>query len=119
MARMGLPKWTVGSRGLQICCSRDGASVRFELNPEVSSEVSYPGATAECNPNPNPPLAVDDDMTGTPVVSELGFTDIVNVLDNDELNGQVGLNTSLVDITLVTESNPGVLTLDTNTGLVA
>ncbi|MDN3205971.1 DUF7507 domain-containing protein [Algoriphagus sediminis] len=95
-----------------------GTTVEWVLNPEVSSPVAYPGATDECNPNPNPPLAVDDDMTSTPVVSELGFEDIVNVLDNDELNGQVGLNTTQVDITIVTESNPGVIILDPATGLV-
>ena len=96
-----------------------GAYVLFQLNPEVSSEIAYPGATAECNPNPNPPIAVDDDMTSTPVYSQFGFTDIVNVLDNDKLGAMTGLNTTLVDITLVSESTPGALTLDTNTGLVS
>ncbi|MBN3584777.1 DUF11 domain-containing protein, partial [Algoriphagus aestuarii] len=96
-----------------------GAYVLFQLNPEVSSEIAYPGATAACNPNPNPPIAVDDDMTSIPVYSQFGFTDIVNVLDNDKLGALTGLNTTLVDITLVSESTPGALILDTNTGLVS
>ena len=96
-----------------------GAYVLFQLNPEVSSEIAYPGATAACNPNPNPPIAVDDDMTSIPVYSQFGFTDIVNVLDNDKLGALTGLNTTLVDITLVSESTSGALILDTNTGLVS
>ncbi|MEP0710346.1 MAG: gliding motility-associated C-terminal domain-containing protein, partial [Algoriphagus sp.] len=111
-------QWIAGN--FNFAAVRDGASVRFEINPEVSSEVAYPGATDACNPNPNPPLAIDDDMSGTPVVSELGFSDIVNVLDNDQLNGKTGLTTpGDVTISLVAESNPGVLTLDVNTGLVS
>ncbi|PZX48556.1 DUF7507 domain-containing protein, partial [Algoriphagus chordae] len=96
-----------------------GAYVKFELNPEVSSEIAYPGATEACDPNPNPPIAIDDDMTGTPVVSANGYEDIVNVLDNDMLGAITGLNTTLVDISIVSESTPGVLSLDLTTGLVS
>ncbi|MHA7131939.1 DUF7507 domain-containing protein, partial [Algoriphagus namhaensis] len=111
-------QWESGD--FNFAAVRDGASVRFELNPEVTSAVAYPGATSECNPNPNPPLAVDDDMRGTPVVSALGFTDIVNVLDNDQLNGKTGLVTpGDVTVSFVGESTPGVLVLDVNTGLVS
>ncbi|WP_035456925.1 DUF7507 domain-containing protein, partial [Algoriphagus terrigena] len=97
----------------------EGAYVIFSLNPEVSAEVTYPGATEACNPNPNPPLAVDDDMTAIPVYSELGYSDIVNVLDNDQLGDLIGLNTTLVTVTEVAQSTPGALILDTATGLVS
>ncbi|UZD21773.1 DUF7507 domain-containing protein [Algoriphagus halophytocola] len=97
----------------------DGAYVIFELNPEVQAEIAYPGASAECNPNPNPPIAEDDDMTSIPVY-EFGYDDIVNVLTNDRLlDGTSPLNTTLVTVTEVTQSTPGALILDTNTGLVS
>ncbi|WP_338221301.1 DUF7507 domain-containing protein [Algoriphagus sp. oki45] len=95
-----------------------GAYVIFRLNPEVEVEVNYPGATEDCNPNPNPPIAEDDDMTAIPVF-EFGFDNIVNVLDNDRLlDGTSPLNTTLVDIFEVTQSTPGALILDPATGLV-
>ncbi|WP_373396588.1 gliding motility-associated C-terminal domain-containing protein [Algoriphagus halophilus] len=97
----------------------EGAYVRFELNPEVTSEIAYPGATEACNPNPNPPIAVDDDMTGIPVSSQLGYSNIVNVLDNDILGDLTGLDTDLVDVFEVSQSTPGALILDTTTGLVS
>ncbi|SIO26393.1 DUF7507 domain-containing protein, partial [Algoriphagus halophilus] len=97
----------------------EGAYVRFELNPEVTSEIAYPGATEACNPNPNPPIAVDDDMTGIPVSSQLGYSNIVNVLDNDMLGDLTGLDTDLVDVFEVSQSTPGALILDTTTGLVS
>ncbi|MBN3521424.1 DUF11 domain-containing protein, partial [Algoriphagus lutimaris] len=96
-----------------------GAYVKFQLNPEVSSEIAYPGTTSDCNPNPNPPIAVDDDMTGTPVSSQLGYSNIINVLDNDMLGDLTGLDTDLVDVFEVSQSNPGALILDTTTGLVS
>ncbi|SFU01477.1 conserved repeat domain-containing protein/gliding motility-associated C-terminal domain-containing protein, partial [Algoriphagus locisalis] len=97
----------------------EGAYVIFELNPEVRTEVTYPGASEGCNPNPNPPIAEDDDMTSIPVY-EFGYDDIVNVLTNDRLlDGTSPLNTTLVTITEVTQSTPGALILDTNTGLVS
>nr|WP_051315853.1 gliding motility-associated C-terminal domain-containing protein [Algoriphagus vanfongensis] len=96
-----------------------GSYVLFQLNPEVSSEIAYPGASSECNPNPNPPIAIDDDMTSIPVVSEDGYANIVNVLDNDQLGAIVGLNTTLVDISIVAESTPGAITIDLNTGLAS
>ncbi|WP_338226204.1 DUF7507 domain-containing protein [Algoriphagus confluentis] len=97
-----------------------GAYVIFELNPSVQVEISYPGATEACNPNPNPPIAVDDDMTAIPVYPDFGFINIVNVLDNDRLqDGTSPLNTTLVTVTEVTQSTPGALILDTNTGLVS
>ncbi|WP_289031667.1 pectinesterase family protein [uncultured Algoriphagus sp.] len=95
-----------------------GAYVIFELNPSVQVEVTYPGATEDCNPNPNPPIAEDDDMTAIPVY-EFGFDNIVNVLNNDRLlDGTSPLNTTLVDITEVGQSTPGALILDPATGLV-
>ncbi|MBC6367554.1 hypothetical protein DDT91_12200, partial [Algoriphagus sp. AK58] len=97
-----------------------GSYVIFRLNPEVQAEVTYPGATAECNPNPNPPIAEDDDMTGIPVSTQLGYDNIVNVLNNDRLlDGTTPLNTTLVTITEVSQSTPGALILDTATGLVS
>ncbi|WP_157963335.1 DUF7507 domain-containing protein, partial [Algoriphagus litoralis] len=110
-------QWVSGD--FNFAAVRDGASVRFEINPEVTSEVSYPGATEACNPNPNPPIAVDDDMTAIPVYPDLGFTNIVNVLDNDKLGDITGLNTTLVDIFVVDQSTPGALILDPSTGLVS
>ncbi|WP_166637326.1 DUF7507 domain-containing protein, partial [Algoriphagus boseongensis] len=98
----------------------DGAYVVFKLNPEIQTEVTYPGATEACNPDPNAPIAVDDDMTSIPVSTQFGYNNIVNVLDNDSLlDGTTPLNTSLVTVTEVGQSTPGALLLDTATGLVS
>src|SRR5690606_7847360 len=67
---------------------------------------------------PNAIAAADDDLTGTPVSSVTGATNMANVSVNDLLGGEVAtINT--VTISVVTPAaNHGVV-LDTATGLVS
>ncbi|WP_162564287.1 MULTISPECIES: LPXTG cell wall anchor domain-containing protein [Microbacterium] len=47
--------------------TRNGITVRFDVNPTYETEVEYPAATALCA---NPPVGGGDDPTGTPASSD-------------------------------------------------
>jgi len=69
--------------------------------------------------DPNNPATIDAvNDTTNPINGVLGANNVVNVLDNDSLNGTTPVNIADVILTVVTPSqNPGV-TLDTTDGTV-
>jgi len=69
--------------------------------------------------DPNNPATIDAvNDTTNPINGVLGANNVVNVLDNDSLNGTTPVNIADVVLTVVTASqNPGV-TLDTTDGTV-
>ncbi|WP_341994213.1 hypothetical protein MRBLWH7_002098 [Microbacterium sp. LWH7-1.2] len=49
--------------------TRNGVTVRFQVNPSYETEVEYPAASEDCA---NPPVGGGDDPTGTPASTDSG-----------------------------------------------
>ena len=78
-------QWTQGNDGFEL--TRPAVTMQFTLNPTQSVVVNYPAASAGCNAMPTFGIHAgnEDDVTLADGLN--GSLEIINVLDNDTLNG--------------------------------
>ncbi|MDR7212741.1 Ig-like domain-containing protein, partial [Flavobacterium piscis] len=78
-------QWTLGNDGFQL--TRPSVTMQFTLNPTQSVVVNYPLAVSGCNAMPTFGIEAgnDDDVVLADGIN--GSLEVINVLDNDQLNG--------------------------------
>ncbi|MBP4138553.1 Ig-like domain-containing protein [Flavobacterium geliluteum] len=78
-------QWTQGNDGFQL--TRPSVTMQFTLNPTQSVVVNYPSAVSGCNAMPTFGIEAgnDDDVVLADGIN--GSLEVINVLDNDKLNG--------------------------------
>ena len=78
-------QWIQGNDGFEL--TRPAVTMQFTLNPTQSVVVNYPAAVAGCNARPTFGIQAgnEDDVTLADGLN--GSLEIINVLDNDTLNG--------------------------------
>ncbi|MTD72560.1 gliding motility-associated C-terminal domain-containing protein, partial [Flavobacterium sp. LC2016-13] len=78
-------QWTQGNDGFEL--TRPAVTMQFTLNPTKSVVVNYPAATSGCNARPTFGIHAgnEDDVTLADGIN--GSLQVINVLDNDKLNG--------------------------------
>ena len=78
-------QWIQGNDSFEL--TRPAVTMQFTLNPTQSVVVNYPGAVSGCNARPTFGIHAgnEDDVTVADGLN--GSLEIINVLDNDTLNG--------------------------------
>jgi uncharacterized repeat protein (TIGR01451 family)/gliding motility-associated-like protein len=78
-------QWLQGNDGFEL--TRPAVTMQFTLNPTKSVVVNYPGAASGCNAMPTFGIQAgnEDDLTLADGLN--GSPEVINVLDNDKLNG--------------------------------
>jgi len=78
-------QWVQGNDGFEL--TRPAVTMQFTLNPTQSVVVNYPAAAAGCNARPTFGIHAgnEDDVTLADGLN--GSLEVINVLDNDTLNG--------------------------------
>ncbi|WP_264538185.1 Ig-like domain-containing protein [Flavobacterium sp. N1736] len=78
-------QWIQGNDGFEL--TRPAVTMQFTLNPTQSVVVNYPAAASGCNAMPTFGIQAgnEDDITRADGLN--GSLEVINVLDNDTLNG--------------------------------
>ncbi|WP_193844447.1 Ig-like domain-containing protein [Flavobacterium hungaricum] len=78
-------QWSEGADGFEL--TRPAVTMQFTLNPTQSVTVNYPAAASGCNAKPQFGIEAgnDDDIARADGIN--GSLEVINVLDNDKLNG--------------------------------
>ncbi|MRX38656.1 tandem-95 repeat protein, partial [Flavobacterium sp. LC2016-23] len=102
-------QWIEGNDGFEL--TRPAVTMQFTLNPTESVIVNYPAPSAGCNAKPQFGIEAgnDDDIAIADGIN--GSLEIINVLDNDKLNG-VPVNPS--DVILTGNNFPNGITLNSD-----
>ncbi|KFF03167.1 Ig-like domain-containing protein, partial [Flavobacterium reichenbachii] len=102
-------QWVEGNDGFEL--TRPAVTMQFTLNPTESVIVNYPAPSAGCNAKPQFGIEAgnDDDIAIADGIN--GSLEIINVLDNDKLNG-VPVNPS--DVILIGNNFPKGITLNSD-----
>jgi uncharacterized repeat protein (TIGR01451 family)/gliding motility-associated-like protein len=102
-------QWVEGNDGFEL--TRPAVTMQFTLNPTESVIVNYPAPSAGCNARPQFGIEAgnDDDIAIADGIN--GSLEIINVLDNDKLNG-VPVNPS--DVVLTANNFPNGITLNSD-----
>ncbi|SMO60636.1 gliding motility-associated C-terminal domain-containing protein [Flavobacterium resistens] len=95
-------QWTEGADGFEK--TRTGVTMEFSLNPTVSTIVSYPPATPQCNARPTFEIKANNDAAG-PIDAKKGISTALNIFSNDRLNGTAVNQTAVVLTTVIPNSN--------------
>ena len=95
-------QWMLGADGFEG--TRNGVKMEFSLNPTVTVSVSYPVATAGCNPNPSFSITANNDEAG-PIDVKKGTDATINIFNNDILNGVKPTPSDIVLSTVVANPN--------------
>ncbi|MBK0370107.1 T9SS type B sorting domain-containing protein [Flavobacterium agrisoli] len=85
---------------------RPTATLVFSVNPEQTVVVNYPPSDPMCTARPTFAIDAVNDKP-SPVSSLLGGTNISNIFNNDTLNGQLVLSTT-VDLTVLSAPINGI-----------
>jgi gliding motility-associated-like protein len=89
-------QWTEGNDGFEL--TRPAVTMQFTLNPTKSVLVNYPSAAAGCNARPQFGIVAENDDDNIIADGINGSVEVINVLDNDKLNG-VPVNPANVIVT--------------------
>jgi uncharacterized repeat protein (TIGR01451 family)/gliding motility-associated-like protein len=89
-------QWTEGNDGFEL--TRPAVTMQFTLNPTKSVLVNYPSAAAGCNARPPFGIVAENDDDNIIADGINGSVEVINVLDNDKLNG-VPVNPANVIVT--------------------
>jgi large repetitive protein len=100
-------QWVEGNDGFEL--TRPAVTMQFTLNPTQSVVVNYPSAAAGCNARPPFGIIAENDDDNTVADGINGSLKVINVLDNDKLNG-VPVNPS--DVILTGQNFPTGITLN-------
>ncbi|KAF2517139.1 Ig-like domain-containing protein [Flavobacterium foetidum] len=78
-------QWLEGNDGFEL--TRPAVTMQFVLNPTQSVTVNYPAASSGCNAKPQFGIEAGNDDDTAIADGINGSLEIINVLDNDKLNG--------------------------------
>jgi uncharacterized repeat protein (TIGR01451 family)/gliding motility-associated-like protein len=78
-------QWIQGNDGFEL--TRPAVTMQFTLNPTQSVVVNYPAAVAGCNAMPTFGIQAGNEDEVTLADGLNGSLEVINVLDNDTLNG--------------------------------
>ncbi|CAD0001321.1 hypothetical protein FLACHUCJ7_00468 [Flavobacterium chungangense] len=78
-------QWIEGNDGFEL--TRPAVTMQFTLNPTKSVVVNYPAATSGCNAKPTFGIQAENEDDITLANGLNGGLEVINVLDNDKLNG--------------------------------
>jgi uncharacterized repeat protein (TIGR01451 family)/gliding motility-associated-like protein len=78
-------QWIQGNDGFEL--TRPAVTMQFTLNPTQSVVINYPAAVAGCNARPTFGIHAGNEDEVTLADGLNGSLEIINVLDNDTLNG--------------------------------
>jgi uncharacterized repeat protein (TIGR01451 family)/gliding motility-associated-like protein len=78
-------QWIQGNDGFEL--TRPAVTMQFTLNPTQSVVVNYPAAVAGCNARPTFGIHAGNEDEVTLADGLNGSLEVINVLDNDTLNG--------------------------------
>ncbi|MFD1602081.1 Ig-like domain-containing protein, partial [Flavobacterium artemisiae] len=100
-------QWIESADGFEL--TRPAVTMQFTLNPTQSVTVNYPTAASGCNAKPQYGIEAgnDDDIAKADGIN--GSLEVINVLDNDKLNG-VPVNPE--DVILTGNNFPAGITLN-------
>ncbi|WP_281234901.1 Ig-like domain-containing protein [Flavobacterium gelatinilyticum] len=100
-------QWTEGNDGFEL--TRPAVTMEFTINPTQSVTVNYPDASSGCSARPQFGIEAgnDDDIALADGLN--GSLEVINVLDNDKLNG-VPVNPA--DVVLTGVNFPDGITLN-------
>lgn len=102
-------QWIEGNDGFEL--TRPAVTIQFTLNPTESVTVNYPAASSGCNARPLFGIKAENDDNNIIANGTNGSTKIVNVLENDKLNG-VPVNPA--DVVLTRNNFPSGITLNSD-----
>ncbi|WP_347049271.1 Ig-like domain-containing protein [Flavobacterium olei] len=100
-------QWTEGNDGFEL--TRPAVNMQFSLNPTKSVSVNYPSALSGCSARPQFGIEAGNDNDNSIADGINGSLEVVNVLDNDKLNG-VPVNPA--DVTIKGQNFPTGITLN-------
>jgi len=100
-------QWTEGNDGFEL--TRPAVTMQFSLNPTKSVSVNYPSALSGCSARPQFGIEAGNDNDNVIADGINGSLEVVNVLDNDKLNG-VPVNPA--DVTIKGQNFPTGITLN-------
>ncbi|MFC0778551.1 Ig-like domain-containing protein, partial [Flavobacterium sp. HJSW_4] len=100
-------QWMEGADGFEL--TRPAVTMQFTLNPTQSVIVNYPAATAGCNAKPQFGIEAGNDNDIARADGINGSLELINVLDNDKLNG---LPVNPEDVILTGNNFPAGITLN-------
>ncbi|MFB9076699.1 Ig-like domain-containing protein [Flavobacterium procerum] len=78
-------QWSEGVDGFEL--TRPAVTMQFALNPTQSITVNYPAASLGCNAKPQFGIEAGNDDDSATADGINGSLEVINVLDNDKLNG--------------------------------
>ncbi|MCP2029676.1 gliding motility-associated-like protein [Flavobacterium sp. HSC-32F16] len=102
-------QWIEGNDGFQL--TRPAVTMQFSLNPTESITVNYPAPTSGCNARPHFGIEAENDDDNIIADGLNGSPEVINVLDNDKLNG-VPVNPA--DVILTPRDFPTGITLNSD-----
>ena len=102
-------QWIEGNDGFEL--TRPAVTIQFSLNPTESVTINYPAASSGCNARPLFGIKAENDDNNIVANGTNGSTKIVNVLENDKLNG-VPVNPA--DVVLTPNNFPSGITLNSD-----
>ncbi|GEM_PF-824391 len=102
-------QWIEGNDGFQL--TRPAVTMQFSLNPTESITVNYPAAVSGCNARPHFGIEAENDDDNIIADGLNGSPEVINVLDNDKLNG-VPVNPA--DVILTPRDFPTGITLNSD-----
>ncbi|WP_433811988.1 Ig-like domain-containing protein [Flavobacterium johnsoniae] len=102
-------QWIEGNDGFQL--TRPAVTMQFSLNPTESITVNYPAAVSGCNARPHFGIDAENDDDNIIADGLNGSPEVINVLDNDKLNG-VPVNPA--DVILTPRDFPTGITLNSD-----
>jgi len=100
-------QWMEGADGFEL--TRPAVTMQFTLNPTQSVIVNYPAATTGCNAKPQFGIEAGNDNDIARADGINGSLELINVLDNDKLNG---LPVNPEDVILTGNNFPAGITLN-------
>jgi len=100
-------QWIEGNDGFEL--TRPSVTMQFSLNPTKSVLVNYPSAVSGCSARPQFGIEAGNDNDNVIADGINGSLEVVNVLENDKLNG-VPVNPA--DVTLKGQNFPTGITFN-------
>ncbi|GAA6773797.1 hypothetical protein AAGS39_45650 [Flavobacterium sp. CGRL2] len=102
-------QWIEGNDGFEL--TRPAVTMQFTLNPTESVTVNYPAPSSGCNARPYFGIEAENDYDNITADGINGSDELINVLDNDKLNGAP---VNPADVILTPNNFPAGITLNSD-----
>ncbi|WP_166669321.1 Ig-like domain-containing protein, partial [Flavobacterium sp. S87F.05.LMB.W.Kidney.N] len=102
-------QWIEGNDGFEL--TRPAVTMQFTLNPTESVTVNYPAPSSGCNARPYFGIEAENDNDNITADGINGSAELINVLDNDKLNGAP---VNPADVILTPNNFPAGITLNSD-----